>query len=77
MPGMKDKSMGGMTIASPDEQEEAFPDYKYALIAEESFKRRHAKGGIPAGEYMEWKDSLAWDIIAGNPFSCFDIFKRT
>ncbi|KAJ3222114.1 Coatomer subunit beta' [Clydaea vesicula] len=42
--------------------EELFPDIKYALVAEEVFKRRREKV-IPATEYTEWKDSLDWDII--------------
>ncbi|KND01211.1 uncharacterized protein SPPG_04301 [Spizellomyces punctatus DAOM BR117] len=50
-------------IAGPTENEELFPDFKYGLFAEEGFKRRREKGPVPATEYLEWKDSLEWDVV--------------
>lgn len=50
-------------IASPAEHSELFPDFDYAVFAEDGFKRRKEKGAVPAGEYLDWKDSLDWDVI--------------
>lgn len=57
------KAKSGEALADPAVHEALFPDIKYALVAEELFKRRRQKGGVPASEYVQWKDSLDWDIV--------------
>ncbi|KAJ3057861.1 Coatomer subunit beta', partial [Quaeritorhiza haematococci] len=50
------KPKAASALADPSEYEDLFPDLKYALVAEEAFRRRRDKGGVPAGEYGQWKD---------------------
>ena len=52
-------------ISDPMSNPEMFPDHNYAVFAEEVFKKRHAKP-TNASEYIEWKDSLEWNIIDRN-----------
>jgi coatomer subunit beta' len=54
-------------ISDPFHNPEMFPDYKFALFAEEVFKKRHSKP-TSALEYTEWKDSLEWKVLDGNNF---------
>ena len=63
-------------IANPVANPELFPDHKYAVLAEESFRRRQSKP-IPASDYAEWKDSLEWDIIDRNLFNLKGILKSS
>ncbi len=46
-----------------EEKEEDFPDFGYALVAEEAWKRRC--GTMEAKEYLAWKESGGWNIIEG------------
>lgn len=49
-------------ISEPFSNPEMFPDHKYAVFAEEVFKKRRSNP-TSASEYAEWKDSLEWDIL--------------
>jgi coatomer subunit beta' len=50
-------------VVSPQDDPSAFPDFEYALVAEEAWKRR--VGTAEAREYLSWKESAGWDIIEG------------
>ncbi|TPX31203.1 hypothetical protein SmJEL517_g05420 [Synchytrium microbalum] len=51
------------SISEPSQYENLFPDYKYALVVEDAFKRSRDKGLPPAKKYAEYKDSLEFDFI--------------
>lgn len=53
------------TIANPVDSADLFPDIQYAMIAEEAFKRRRDIGSIPAADYLQWKESIDWDVVGG------------
>ncbi|KAJ3035062.1 Coatomer subunit beta' [Rhizophlyctis rosea] len=57
------KKKSAEAIADPAEYANLFPDVEWALFAEGGYKTRREKGLPPAGEYVDWKDSLEWDII--------------
>ncbi|KAJ3021791.1 Coatomer subunit beta' [Thoreauomyces humboldtii] len=50
-------------IAGPSTSEDLFPDFKFALFAEEANKRERAKGYASATEYQHTKGSLDEDVI--------------
>ncbi|CAG8662791.1 2538_t:CDS:10, partial [Funneliformis caledonium] len=59
----QNKKKAAEALADPADYENLFPDFKYALIAEELSKKAR-NTAIPATSYTEYKDSLDQDIIA-------------
>jgi coatomer subunit beta' len=58
-------------IANPVDYENLFPDIKYARMVEYGLKAKKDKGPIPATDYLEWKDVLDLDLIAGKGLHYF------
>ncbi|TPX41461.1 hypothetical protein SeMB42_g00769 [Synchytrium endobioticum] len=52
------------SISEPSQYENLFPDYKYALVIEDAFKRTRDKGFPQAKKYADYKDALDVDFIA-------------
>ncbi|EGF82956.1 hypothetical protein BATDEDRAFT_18190 [Batrachochytrium dendrobatidis JAM81] len=57
------KHKSAEALAEPTRYPNLFSDFEYGLTAEMGFKRRRDRGLVSAGEYVEWKDSLDWDVI--------------
>lgn len=60
----KNKDRAAKTIASPDLNDELFPDFRYGLLAEEAIRMKREQGQLPASAYLEQKDSSRWDLVS-------------
>lgn len=51
------------SLADPINYPNLFPNFEYAVAAEEIFKKRRDKGFRSGKEYTDWKDSMHWDVV--------------
>ncbi|CAG8603089.1 12782_t:CDS:10, partial [Acaulospora colombiana] len=58
----QNKKKAAEALADPADYENLFPDFKYALIAEELMKKTR-NNAIPSTAYSDYKDGLEQDII--------------
>ncbi len=57
------KKKAAEALADPADYENLFPDVRYAIIAEQQYKKLKARGPWLAEDYEKYKDSMDWDLL--------------